>query len=269
MAQFLSDTFTDVDNTALQSHTPDIGGTWGRFVGTSDITIFNNLARLNTIDTVGYTNTATSATADYTVTAFVRTFDATNNNKVGVLGRKVGGAQTFYIAYMFGGASGSRGFRLSKFINGSETVLSTYLFDFISDTFYSVRLDMFGSRIRMFVDGTIRADVTDASIPDAGRAGLYGSVSSNRVQWNDLSCYDIPTKTATDSSIGGDTSAIVRRIKTISDQGTGFDSALIKSKTKNASDSAFGLDVVARFKLIGLDHIDRPVIISIVELDDQ
>ena len=79
----------------------------------------------------------------------------------------------------------SRFHQLQKAVNGTWTVLAENRRDFNYSQWYRIRILSVGNRHRVYVDGELFADVTDAAHP-SGRVGLYVWQSSNVVFDNAL-----------------------------------------------------------------------------------
>ncbi len=62
---------------------------------------------------------------------------------------------------------------IKKLVNGTIQNLVTVPFPVQPDVSYRVRLEAIGTRVRAYVNGTLRAEATDASLtPVASRAGV-------------------------------------------------------------------------------------------------
>ncbi len=89
MATFVSDTFTDTNNTLLSAHTPDTGSTWTKATGsgTTDLKIFSNKLVNKTFSSslMIYVNDATPGSPDYDVQ-----FDITTTAEHSVVAGLVG-----------------------------------------------------------------------------------------------------------------------------------------------------------------------------------
>lgn len=190
---FLQDTFTDTAGTLLENHTPDVGGVWTKITGTGslDITAGGQCRLASTITgTVLYSNGANPGQSSYYVEARVASTGVDSASQVvGVVTRKQAGADTYYRAVLFGGAAGSRGVKLTKVVAGTATDLGTYLFDWVANTGYILRLEVTPSNKRVFIDGVERIASTDNEVTGAGTAGLYGVGDGATARtWDNLFC---------------------------------------------------------------------------------
>jgi hypothetical protein len=113
----------------------------------------------------------TPASADYSVQADLRIFDATG--AAGIVGRCSTSASTFYYAYV---TNNNGELVLAKMVGGAITSLDTFNSPgfFAAGSTYSIRLTMAGTSIKAFVDGVERCSVTDSGITAVGRGGIRG-----------------------------------------------------------------------------------------------
>lgn len=167
---FATDTFTGTSGTELSAYS----ASWVRNSAASasgvNAQLANNRIRISSSSGNAYYYHATApASPDYSVSANVvrRSGDS---GSCGVVGRMSTSAATGYLAQHdeFNAA-----WRLFKFIDGSYTQLgSSYLQSLTTDQPYTVKLEMIGTAIKVYVDGVERISATDSSITAAGRAGI-------------------------------------------------------------------------------------------------
>ena len=195
MAEFVVDTFTDTDATALTAHTPDTGGTWvahGSSIGTPTAPIVSNRLDASNWGLYGaYYNNATPSSADYIVGVDVQTdgtVDITSGG--GVFARLSSSATlTGYLVRMQDAQ-----FLFQKFVSGSATTLGTKSYTPVSNQDYRLYLSCQGTTISVKCQrldnlnwinssGVEQAgettifSVTDASIGSAGFAGIAGRLA--------------------------------------------------------------------------------------------
>lgn len=182
-AQFLNDTFTESTPAVLLSdHTPETGGTWTKHGSYAD--------NINIYDTddfvygagggdVGlYYNTASPASADYSVSADIFVVNNANASYGGVAGRVVIGANTMYRAYY---RQELTAWRLEKMVAGTPTTLgSDYTQSLTNSQTYTVKLEMIGTSIKLYVDGVERISATDSDIAGAGKAAVMSYTSGGQ-----------------------------------------------------------------------------------------
>jgi len=168
MAFFLVDTFNEASDTALQSHTPDVGGTWAKhpnYTGGITVNSAGGYAEGDSPTVTGiYTNSAVPSSADYYVEAELRNSAA--GISVGIAGRASSASTNFYYAFRDNDAV-----VLAKFIDGVYNELSRFTYDF-GVTSVPVRLVMEGSIISVLVDGVEVISLTDTSFSSAGVVGI-------------------------------------------------------------------------------------------------
>ena len=147
MANFLVDSFTDTNGTALTAHTPDTGGTWtahGSSIGTPSASIQSNEVA-GTWGLYGaYYNTATPSSADYSVTVDVRTDGTTDTSSGGGVFARLSSAAslTGYLVRMR-----SNGFGIQRFVSGSTTNLATIGYTPTASVNYRLTLTCAGTLI--------------------------------------------------------------------------------------------------------------------------
>lgn len=173
MAQFAADTFTDTSGTALDSHTPDVGGPITKHpVSTGAggaVAISNaNRGRKSTANRGSYYYAGLPASADYTVGGVMRPIDTTNSS-VGVAGRMNTVAETYYRAYF---DRGSGLLQLEVAVSGTLTSLGSFSTTPATGSDNTVVLSMVGTAISVSLNGTTVISVTDSSIAAAGKAGV-------------------------------------------------------------------------------------------------
>lgn len=158
----------------LSSHTPEQGGpitqhptAGGLFYIVNHRAVCRSAAAGKGVMIYG----ATPASADYSVQADVRIFDATG--AVGIVGRCSATASTFYYAYI---TNNNSELVLAKMVGGAITTLDTFnsagFFD--AGSTYELTLEMTGTAIKAYVNGVERCSATDSAITAAGRGGIRG-----------------------------------------------------------------------------------------------
>lgn len=120
----------------------------------------------------GYYTSHLPGTPDYAVELDVSSasVDASlGSSGLGVMGRVATGAATGYIAYV-----DRTTVYIYKIVAGTYTLLGSASWSPASGTTYRLKLEMVGTAIKAYIDGTLKVSVTDSSITADGRAGLYG-----------------------------------------------------------------------------------------------
>jgi pectate lyase len=85
----------------------------------------------------------------------------------GLIGRYVDASNYYYIT-----VRSSNNISLRKLSNGVATTLDTATMPVALNTWYNLRLDIVGNKLRAYVDGRLVLEATDASAPHV--AGRYG-----------------------------------------------------------------------------------------------
>lgn len=174
-AAFATDTFTEGSDTALESHTPDLGNGWTG----PDVAKFDVIAAVDEIDvddnSTGYfaVKNDAPASADYCVEVVGRTNSLTSGKKFAALFRM----DTSKNGYG-GTVSGSGGtggiWEFNRYATGSDTLLSSgTIAGFSSSTYYTITIQGVGDQISYYLDGVLKATVTDATYSAAQLPGVY------------------------------------------------------------------------------------------------
>lgn len=167
-APFLLDTFTDANDTALTSHTPDSGGTWIEAAG-SGATIQSNGAFLSE----GFMRHSVIASgADGYAIADLTQVGA-DDGHVYLIGRWGGALDDTgsYYAVTLRNVFGTLSMKLIKLVGGSQTDLDTHTPGALPST---IELRMVGSAITAKADNAEVMSATDSDISAAGYFGLAG-----------------------------------------------------------------------------------------------
>jgi len=172
MTIFASDTFTGTPTTELSAYSAswvqDTPNYSTANIGTEAGTYAVAYQSIEAI----YTHSATPPSADYSVFGTISTLVASGAAYIyGVIGRKVSGADTFYLAYF--DYLNSR-LRLYRYTANAPTQLGSDVAATIAQgASKSLELRMTGSTIGVYLDGVVQISLSDTNIAAAGNAGLY------------------------------------------------------------------------------------------------
>lgn len=199
MSVVATDSFTEKDNwKILTDHSPEMGGPIvnhplapGTFYVVNGRAICRGAAQYKGVNYYA----GVPASADYTVSASVRVFDASGD--CGVAGRIVPNAWTFYYLYL----KGANELVMAKMVGGNPTTLATFVSAgfFAAGQSYLIALEMIGTAIKGYVDGVVRTSATDSAITGVGRGGLRGVFTSDTSAGKHLDGFSI-VDTSTPSS---------------------------------------------------------------------
>lgn len=173
----LLDTFTDTNSTLITSHTSDSNNTWVLQSGTtgSHAIIVNNRV-YGQASTNVYRSSFVQPSADYQVYGKFDIVGSPATWGAGITGRATAdNTATFYCVRY---DSVARNWLLFKSVSGVVTTLATWAETFNSGSRY-ITLRMQGSSIKGFINGVERLSATDATITEAGSAGLRLSIISS------------------------------------------------------------------------------------------
>jgi hypothetical protein len=190
---FVTDTFTDTDNTVLSSHTGEVGATWTQHPActTGTIIILSNRAHKDTASGNGcYFASGVPANANYTVEVLEVDLTA-----VGLASRACGWMSTTgTFSAVCVGRQNTTAVELIKFIAGTGTQLDTAAVTFTTDQIRTLKLTRTGNDFEWFLDDVSQGvfTITDTEVSGAGRAGIRmnSSWSANTVfPMNSLRAY--------------------------------------------------------------------------------
>jgi hypothetical protein len=170
MPTFLDDTFTEGSTINLSAHTPEVGGAWTALGGTMNVSGGNGYCLGSSASSsASYNNGATPPSADYYVEIQIsRVFAPGNSILTGMRGRYVDGSN-FYEAYYNQAAT-----RWEMYC--AATLLGTYsvALSAVEASPDTVKLEMIGTSIKLYINGVQRISVTNATVSAAGSVGVRG-----------------------------------------------------------------------------------------------
>ena len=169
----ISDTFTDLNDTILSDHIPEVGDVWVRHPGSSSTAYLKiNTNRVYEESTAAgqvgiYYNNSAPPVAEYDVVADF--FANAHGGAVGVFGRCSTTATTCYMArYSYA----DRRWELARFNAGVLTVLASLSAELDLDHSYNIRLVIKDAYKSFELDGVEILRSTDNTITGAGVAGI-------------------------------------------------------------------------------------------------
>lgn len=171
-ATILTDTFTDVDDTDITSHTSDSGHSWVAQNGYSPTqqarVVSNRLMPRSSLNV--YRANVTMPNANYEVEAVLSVLS--NTGSVGVTARASATESTFY-AWRYQ----SNVWVLLERVAGVDTTLQTFSQTLTAGQTVTAKIVCNGTTIEGYVDGVLRATVTNSDITSAGSPGLRTPVA--------------------------------------------------------------------------------------------
>lgn len=169
---FVNDSFTGADGTNLTAHTGETGATWTAHTASgATIVLTSNRAGDGGNNAIYYAS-GLPATADYDVESLI--YFVTNTASAHfICGRMDTTANTFYGMRW---NQGTTAWQLYKRIAGTFTQLGSDYTDAVATgNTRTAKLQLRGTTITAFIDGTSRISVTDSAITAAGRVGFRGN----------------------------------------------------------------------------------------------
>ena len=182
---FLSDTFTESNNTAITSHTPEVGGAWAYDTALGGSVMLVNQSgdyvKLTEATATFAYNSETPPSDDYTVTIECQTTAVSWTAAMGACARMTttGGG---YCARFEPNATTSKLAVIEKNSNAAfnDTKIGTdTVFTSANNTAYKLSLTVLGTsltaQLRLNSDNSLVAEkvVTDDTYTDAGKAGFF------------------------------------------------------------------------------------------------
>jgi len=174
MATPVSDTFSDTSGTNLESHTPDVGGTWvqhGSYVGAKlQISSANRCRKENAAAAACYYNNADPGADNYEISVLVRVLSTGSVSYPGLAGRIATAANTMYFARYVPDPTNL--WQLYKLVAGVATSLGTWAETLGAGSERTARFVLGAAYQALYVDGTLRISATDGDITSRGYAGI-------------------------------------------------------------------------------------------------
>jgi PelA/Pel-15E family pectate lyase len=116
----------------------------------------------------GRASAGSQSWTNYTIEAKVKVDNFNGSNRVYVAGRYKDG-NNYYAASLYNSSGGK--LEIRKKVGGSSSTLASKSYALSTGTWYNVKLEMSGSTIKMYVNGTLQLTATDSSLTSGG-AGL-------------------------------------------------------------------------------------------------
>ncbi len=211
MTIFVSDSMVETVDTTLASHTPATGGVWtkhGAFAARS-CTVKGSSVGYAQGDGVGlssiYYNAATPPSADYSVQASLSR--AGTDALVGLLGRMHASLVTWYQIYF---DDTSVTWALESSVSGTPVALGNYAdAGFTVGVTRTIKLDMTGTSISVYIDGTLRiGPIANSAVTAAGFAGLRTRLDGHVAGTYLAATASAPTGRLFRSALGGGLSGL-------------------------------------------------------------
>ncbi len=113
----------------------------------------------------GRASTGSSSWTNYSVEARVKVDNWNGSNRVYVAGRYQDG-NNFYAASLYNSTGGK--LEIRKKVGGSSTTLATKDYTLSTGTWYTVKLELNGSTLNMYVNGQLQLTASDSSLSSGG-----------------------------------------------------------------------------------------------------
>lgn len=200
---FAADDFTDTAGTTLPAHTPSGGGSWtrvpiGAYSGVDAVVSNANRARISQQGTTAYYHSGAPASADYDVTADCAIVAGSSVAGGQAIGRQ---STTDGSAYAFGASNSTTAWQLFRIgTSGGTAGLGSFSDTMTDGTTRAIKLEMRGTTLKGYVDGSAVVTVTNSTVTAAGKAGVR--FSSNNTAGSDSTFYHL------DNFAGADPGAV-------------------------------------------------------------
>lgn len=166
---FLQDTFTEASTTSIDDHTPDIGGTWAKLLG-SNMDVAGNVLTADSVN-VAYNN-VTPPDPDYYIEATV-VVSLTINAGLQLRGRMTPSREGYELILYTVDVNTLRLRLLSTTGGGGAGILADVDFAHPGEgAEKTLKLEMNGTTIKGYLDGTEEISETDSTYSDAGEVGI-------------------------------------------------------------------------------------------------
>ena len=179
MAVFATDSFTDSSGTALESHTPAMGGSWIQVAGSGGAWQIDNANRAMHVSSIAsiYKLSDSPPGAEYDVEAdFTFLSDTGSFNAHYLCGRLIDANNFYYAGYGDEGTLAQRWF-MGKYQGGAFTSLGNSTEAFPTGQTRHVLLEIRDATKKLIVDGVTLITSTDNGLTAAGQVGLRGQNS--------------------------------------------------------------------------------------------
>ncbi|HYH02580.1 MAG TPA: family 16 glycoside hydrolase [Bacillota bacterium] len=151
--------FTDNFESGSASNWTATQGTW------SVVTDGTKALAQTSTSAEGRTSAGSQSWTDYSVKASIKV-ENYNSNRVMLCGRYKDG-NNYYAASLYKGTT----LEIRKKVNGSSSTVSSKTLSIPTGSYHTVELEMVGSTIKVYVDGTLQLSATESSLK-TGAAGL-------------------------------------------------------------------------------------------------
>jgi hypothetical protein len=178
----VKDTFTGTNSVGLALHAGEIGAGWTENSTISNATVTAESGRIHKSGSSSFSEYYASgvpASANYTVGADVHVSSNLSGDEIGVLGRidTTAASGTFYAAVY---EQSTSEWVIYRIVNGASAAIARSTSEtLVTGSTYRLSLDMNGTSLKLYVNGTLRASATDAYITSAGRAGVIFGNGAN------------------------------------------------------------------------------------------
>ena len=175
MAQIGSDQFTGTPGDSLSAYNPN----WVQVTGTSGVFAISADGGRTHMTSAGGTGAYFRAdlvapSADYSVSAEITFGTLPSGPACGIIGRVSPEANTQYSARFVSTSGGSGTWQLQRIIAGSAATIGSLSGVVSSGIPYTLRLEMIGAAIKVYLDDELIISATDSSITEPGRPGVRG-----------------------------------------------------------------------------------------------
>jgi pectate lyase len=179
----------------------------------------------------GRTSAGSQSWTDYSVQADVKVVNFNGSNRTYVAGRYKDG-NNFYAASLYNSNGGT--LEIRKKVNGSTTTLASKSnFGLSTGTLYTVKLEMVGSTINMYVNGVLQLTATDTSLT-SGAIGL--DAYKTLTEFDNIIVSDTTSSTSTTSTTPTSTSTSTTTPTSTSTSTSTTTSTSTSTPTSSASD---------------------------------
>jgi uncharacterized repeat protein (TIGR01451 family) len=175
-----SDSFTGAAGTVLSSRSGEIGASWSVYGSPTTTAVLSNENRVrrNGSGFAMYTASGVPPSADYSLQTDINVKSVLSQDSIGLTARTTSG-DNFYLARLFINGTTTT-WDLLKVVNGTPTVLASTPVALSAGQNHTLKLNVVGSLLTMWANGSQIASLNDGSLTAAGSPGLrfgYGGAT--------------------------------------------------------------------------------------------
>lgn len=181
----ITDTFVDTASTALTSHTSDSGHTWAAHSSSagSAIVVSPDRIQANSGTVLNYSSTQpVSMDYDIITRMFCQSTTYQGAGSGAMARMQIGSTDLYYWRY-----SSALNWSIAEAVAGAGALIgNAYPDTLTASQTYTVRFQVRGKTLKLFVDGVLRCVAIGSVAHPAGRPGIRGRTQTGALYWEDF-----------------------------------------------------------------------------------